>query len=110
MNLLKRNAKTITLKKYKLIFKTVDGEMHELNHIKPIDETAINCSALDYFLIYYNKFLEDDEGVHYPIENIISIKFELNGTISNVKQKEEKYGFPEVYYSQDDIEIIKEKE
>lgn len=102
-----KKVETTTLKHYKLVFKTIDGETHEFNRISHIDESAITCSALDYYLSN-EKFLKDDAGVHYPIQNIISIQFELDNVIENARKIvfENAFGICLVWYSKENIEII----
>lgn len=114
MGLFNRNKKeevkkieTVTLKHYKMVFKTIDEEVHEFNKINPINESVITCSALEYYL-NGEKFLKDDTGVHYPIQNVISIKFELDRVIENVEKVvlSDSLGLCLVWYPKDLIKII----
>lgn len=114
MGLFNRNKKeevkkieTVTLKHYKMVFKTIDEEVHEFNKINPINESVITCSALEYYL-NGEKFLKDDAGVHYPIQNVISIKFELDRVIENVEKVvlSDSLGLCLVWYPKDSIKII----
>lgn len=112
MSLFNRNKKTeeietVTLRHYKLVFKTIDGEIHEFNKISHIDESVITCSALDYYLSN-EKFLKDDAGVHYPIQNIISIKFELDNVIENVEKIvfDNSFGLCLIWYQKENIKIV----
>lgn len=104
----KKKIETTTLTKYKLIFKTVDGKTHEFNKLKYIDETTIICSALEFFLID-KKFLSDDDEIQYPIQNILSIKFEKMAEKENVIRvsRDDTFYFPQIWYNEEDIKILK---
>lgn len=96
--------KLTTLEKYKIVFITLDGEEHECNRINYIDPNTISCSVGDYYLIG-EKYLENDEGYIYPIENIQKIKFVLVTTLENVVEKYRDAGWRYVWYPEHIIEI-----
>lgn len=92
-----------TLFHYVICFKTVDGESHVYSNLCWCDPTAINCSVLDYYLIGKN-FLKDNIGTRYPIQNVISITAEVDGSKANVIMKSD--GFTrQFYYQESEIEV-----
>lgn len=97
-----------TLKRYKIVFTTLDGEDYEYSRVNYIDDDTIQCSVGEYFLIGEN-FLEDDEGNIYPIENIQKIRFDLVDTIDNVIVKYVGGSIRQTWYSNNDIKIYPEK-
>jgi hypothetical protein len=101
--------KTTTLEKYHIHFKTVDGEMHKLTKLRAANPNAIACSIPDFYMID-RKYLEDDEGVKYPINNIVSIRFELADTIENVIELGEDWGLciKQLWYPKETIKIFEE--
>lgn len=74
------------LKHFKVIFETIDNKTHEYNGCDYIDEDAIDCDFLSHYLSEVGNFLEDDQGVKYPISNIIFIKAKHNDTIYRTKR------------------------
>lgn len=85
------------------MFITLDGKEHEFNRLNYIDTNAISCSVGEYYLIG-ERFLQDDEGSIYPIENIQKIRFDLENIIEDVIEKYQDGGFRYVWYSKDMIE------
>jgi hypothetical protein len=104
-----KKPKTTTLEKYHIHFKTVDGEMHEFTRLCAANPNAIVCSIPDYYMID-KKYLEDDEDVKYPVNNIISIQFELVDTIENVIELNAEYGLSlkQLWYPKEEIKIFEE--
>lgn len=75
MKLFKDNKK-VTVTRFKVIFKTVDGEMHKRITNDYYDVSKIsNNNVLGYYLIGKD-FLYDSEYNAYPIHNIIKITME----------------------------------
>ena len=66
------NTKYFTVTHYKICFKTIDNKEHVYSKSKYIDEQMINCSPLEFFLAG-EKYLKDDDGIMYPINNVLSI-------------------------------------
>lgn len=99
---------TVTLTHYIIKFRTVDGVDHEFNRMSYIDENAIICSPLEYYLIG-KEYLKDDEGVFYPMNNIISIRAVKDETINNVVEKSYGGSFRYTWYCKGDIEIYNEE-
>jgi hypothetical protein len=104
-----KKPKTTTLEKYHIYFKTVDGEMHEFTRLCAANPNAIVYSIPDYYMLG-KKYLEDDEDVKYPINNIISIRFELVDTIENVIELKEEggLGIKQLWYPKEEIKIFEE--
>jgi hypothetical protein len=104
-----KKPKTTTLEQYHIHFKTVDGEMHKFTRLCAANPNAIVCSIPDYYMID-KKYLEDDEDVKYPINNIISIRFELVDTIENVIELSEECGLciKQLWYPKEEIKIFEE--
>lgn len=102
-----KKPKTTTLEKYHIHFKTVDGEIHKFTRMCAANPNAIVWSIPDYYMID-RKYLEDDEEVKYPFNNIISIRFELVDTIENVVELREEHGFKQLWYPKEEIKIFEE--
>lgn len=88
--------RTTTIRHYTLRFITVDGKQHTYSGMSYVDPAQLLCSPVEYYLIDC-KFLYDDDGIIYPISNIISISAEHDDTIENVIQQG-KATFPSVWY------------
>lgn len=101
----------ITLKKYKAIFKTTDGEWHEYNNYNYVDPETITCTIPEYLMIR-TKYMKDDNFNMYPLENVVCIKWEISDIIENVIKKREKIIFVEfshTFYEEEDIKIWEDK-
>ena len=102
-----------TLYHYDIEFKTVDRETHRFSKLCPGDPLELrNEDIFETYLTFNNDFLKDDNGVKYPMTNIISIKPILTDTIYNVI-KVIKYHylgetFYKAWYQPDEIEIWKD--
>ena len=101
---------TVTLEKYHIHFKTVDGEEHKFTRLSAANPDAIACSISNFYMID-RKYLVDDEDVKYPINNIISIRFELVDTIENVIDVSEDWGLciKQLWYPKETIKILEEQ-
>lgn len=97
-----------TLRHYKVHFKTVDGELHTFSKMCYCDESTINCTALDYYLIGMYR-LQDDEGIFYPISNVIKIFAELDDTIENVIVDYCGLSYGATWYKKSEIEVYKDE-
>lgn len=94
----------LTLEKYKAIFKTVDGEMHETKCFHWANPKGITCPVPDYLMIG-REYLPDVNGVIYPICNIISIEFVLVKTMECIV-RDDGYRCGDALYKDDDKDII----
>lgn len=92
----KKEPEMITVYSYRAIFKTIDGEVH-YSYFNYLDISNITCDGPTYIMIG-KKYLKDENGIMYPIQNIISIKWEIHDT----KEVEVKYihgtHFKEIFY------------
>lgn len=65
--------------KYSCTFKTVDGKTHEFNQFRYVVESSLVCSVQNY--LFYRRerdgYFEDNEGIFYPIKNIVSVEWKL---------------------------------
>ena len=90
---------TTTLLRHHIHFTTIDGKEHLFTGCTWVDPSALRCTCAEYYLIG-EKFLKDDDGVQYPMENVLSIKFEPVDYKENVIAK--RY---QVYYQEEEIKI-----
>lgn len=95
----------LTLEKYKAVFKTVDGEMHETECFNWGNPKGLFCSVPDY-LMAGREYLTDVNGVKYPICNIISIEFILVKTMECIVKDEYGFGYGGASYKDNDEDII----
>lgn len=72
-------VKTALLQKYQPIFITVDGESHVGCEYKWANDSGLLCSVPKYIMIYIEQdgYMEDKDGIFYPLQNIVSIKWKL---------------------------------
>lgn len=105
-----KKPKTTTLEKYHIHFKTIDGEMHTFTRLCAADPTAIRSRDIPNYYMIDRKYLEDDEEIKYPINNIISIRFELVEEINNVIELGDDYGLAirMLWYPKEEIKIFEE--
>ena len=95
----------LTLEKYKAVFKTVDGEMHETECFNWGNPKGLLCSVPDY-IMSDREYLTDVNGVKYPICNIISIKFILVKTMECIV-RDDGYRCGDAFYKDNDKDILK---
>ena len=74
----KKEPEMITVYSYRAIFKTIDGEIHR-TYFNYLDLDNLACDGPNYIMIG-KKYLKDEDGIMYPMQNIISIKWEINDT------------------------------
>ena len=95
-NFFKREPEMIEVYSYHAIFKTTDGEIHH-SYFKYLDTSILTCEGSTYIMLG-KKYLKDEDGVMYPLQNIISIKWEIN----DAKEVEVEYirgtHFRETFY------------
>lgn len=75
----KKSIKTICLQKFQPIFTTADCVVHEGQKYKWVNSDGLLCSVPEYLMISTksNGYIKDNENIMYPLQNIISIKWEL---------------------------------
>ena len=105
-----KKPKTTTLEQYHIHFKTIDGEMHKFTRLCPANPNAIISRDIPYYFMIDREYLEDDEDVKYPINNIISIRFELVEKIENVIELSDDCGLAmkKLWYQTKEIEKFEE--
>ena len=101
-----KKPNTTTLERYNIHFKTVDGEQHTYTRLCASNPNAIVSRDIPNFYLIDRKYLFDDEGIKYPINNIISIRFELIEEIDNVIELMDNPYFKKVWYQDDEIKIF----
>lgn len=101
---------TTTLTDFSIEFTTIDGVVHKYDNVALCDESPLKCSGLEYYLCNED-FLRDNDGVMYPMKNIIAIKQIVNRYIPHVKKKAYDKGlaFYRTWYQPEEVEIIEEK-
>ena len=105
-----KRPETTTLTKYHIHFKTIDGEVHLFTGMNYVDPSAIRCHIADEYLRGEN-FLKDDEGIRYPINNIISIEFKEVEQLENVIMIVDDfgYGIRHLYYPKKIIKFLEDQ-
>lgn len=105
-----KKPKTTTLEQYHIHFKTIDGEMHTFTRLCAANPKAITSRNIPNYYMIDRKYLEDDEDVKYPINNIISIRFELVEEIENVIELSDDcgLGLKQLWYQTKDIKKLEE--
>lgn len=100
---------TTTLTNFSIEFTTIDGVVHKYDNVALCDESTLKCSGLEYYL-YNKEFLKDNDGIMYPMKNIISIKQVINRYIPHVKKIyiDKSVLFHRTWYQPEEVEIIEE--
>lgn len=77
----------ITAIHYTVFFTTIDNKKHKYSCFSYVNPNSITCSIPDYLMIFVkNKgYIEDDAGIMYPLQNIISIKWTMDSTIKVIE-------------------------
>lgn len=112
INLLKKKIEkaltpeTTTLTDFSIEFTTIDGAVHRYDNIALCDEESIKSSGLEYYLCGKD-FLKDNDGIMYPMENIVSIKQIINRYIPHVKKiyVDKSVLFYRTWYQPEEVEI-----
>lgn len=83
---------TTTIRHFVCYFLTVDGEKHSYSKFRYIDEDAIRCSGPEYIMmdIRSDGYIKDDNGIMYPLQNILSISWKCDDEIKDVYASEYK--------------------
>lgn len=71
---------------YTAHFTTIDGKDHSFNKYRYVASEQINCSVPEYIMIDVKSdgYLEDNNGIMYPLQNVVSISWECDDVIENV--------------------------
>lgn len=102
-------AKPMLLRSYRPIFKTIDGEKHVGIQYNYADENRVRGSVPELLMISVksNGYLVDIESKMYPLDNIISIEWEL--VDEQIKQYQSKYEW-QIYFEEDEVGQMKDYE
>lgn len=79
------NKEMILVEHYVAEFTTVDGKEHYDAHFPFVAPDFIRCSVPEYLMIGV-KYLQEDDNTFFPIENIISIKWNKDTTMNVTKK------------------------
>lgn len=76
-----------TLEHYSVRFYTTDGIMHNFTKYRYAAPERLRCSVPEYIMIDVksNGYLKDDNGVMYPLQNVVSIYWSKDDEIHDVK-------------------------
>ena len=76
-NFFKKSTPLIEVIHYSVYFKTIDGNEHQYTHFRYADPAQLNCSIPEYIMckIKGDGYLKDDNGLMYPLQNVIQIKW-----------------------------------
>lgn len=79
-----------TIYHYTVHFTTVDGATHSYNRYRYGAPEQISCSVPEYIMISVKSdgYLKDNNGVMYPLQNVISISWECDDIIDGVALEE----------------------
>ena len=79
------NKEMVLVEHYVAEFTTVDGKKHYDAHFPFVAPDFIRCSVPEYLMIGV-KYLQEDDNTFFPIENIISIKWNKDTTMNVAKK------------------------
>ena len=76
-----------TLEHYSVRFYTTDGIIHNFTKYRYAVPERLRCSVPEYIMIDVksNGYLKDDNGVMYPLQNVVSIYWSKDDEIHDVK-------------------------
>lgn len=79
-----------TIYHYTVHFTTIDGATHSYNKYRYGAPEQITCSIPKYIMISVKSdgYLKDNNGVMYPLQNVVSISWECDDIIEGVALKE----------------------
>lgn len=74
-----KDIKTMVLDQYRPLFTTTDGKVHIGKEYKYMDSNSFTCSIPEYLMIGIKDkgYMSDVYGIMYPLENIISIEWDM---------------------------------
>lgn len=83
---------TTTIHHFTCNFVTIDGKEHSYSGFNYVDENAIKRSGPEYIMsdVRSDGYIKDDNGVMYPLQNIVSISWVCDDEIENVYAEEYK--------------------
>lgn len=79
-----------TICHYTAHFKTIDNVEHTYSKFRYGAPDKITCALPDYIMSYVREdgYLKDDNGLMYPLQNIISIQWECDDILNDIELKE----------------------
>lgn len=79
-----------TLCHYTAHFTTIDGKEHSFNQYRYGTPEYLKCSVPEYIMIDVKSdgYLKDNDGIMYPLQNVVSISWECDDIIENAILKE----------------------
>lgn len=97
-----KKPKVIHLEKYQPIFITTDGVKHQGYRYKWFNSDGLLCTVPQYIMISIKSdgYLEDENDIVYPLQNIVSIKWQL---VDNKVVSDNFYHEFEVVFSDDRV-------
>lgn len=74
-----------TLCHYTAHFTTIDGKEHSSNQYRYGAPEYLECPVPEYIMIDVKTdgYLKDDDGIMYPLQNVVSISWECDDIIEN---------------------------
>lgn len=79
------NKEMVLVEHYVAEFTTIDGEKHYDAHF-PFVAPDFICHSVPEYLMIGVKYLQEDDNTFFPIENIISIKWNKDATMKVAKK------------------------
>ena len=79
------NKEMVLVEHYVAEFTTIDGEKHYDAHF-PFVAPDFICHSVPEYLMIGVKYLQEDDNIFFPIENIISIKWNKDATMNVAKK------------------------
>lgn len=79
-----------TICHYTAHFTTIDGTTHSFNKYRYGAPAQISCTVPEYIMMNVKSdgYLKDNDGVMYPLQNVVSISWECDDTIEGVALEE----------------------
>lgn len=79
-----------TIYHYTAHFTTIDGKTHSYNKFRYGAPKQISCTVPEYIMfgVKSDGYLKDNDGVMYPLSNVVSISWECDDIIENVALRE----------------------
>lgn len=93
--------KTITLRKFKPVFTTIDGNTHIGNEYKYGIVERLLCTIPEYIMIDIKSdgYIKDHRNVMYPLANIMSIDW----TLEDEKIVEDSFNMYTIFVSEKEL-------
>lgn len=98
---LTKKKKMVTVKKFRPVFTTIDGNAHIGMEYKYGIVNRLSCSIPEFMMIRIKDdgYLKDNESVMYPLANIISIDWKLE----DKREIEDKFDQFTIFVSEEEF-------